>query len=152
MVDLLWSLWLRNYVEALQFHSNTQSHRSSGSTKCLPSKGSSICFQEMHKLTKWDSPVSDVSLHWWPQCDPWSLATIGPLTLATCWFSHPSSPSSILTAGHRLMRHTARIPKDLNPLLGGALWSSCILTPWYSLTGPVGQPTASCLGGQWFAS
>jgi hypothetical protein len=58
----------------------------------------------------WDSPVSAVSLHWWSWPDPWSPATVGPLTLVTGCFSHPSCPSSILTAGHRLMRHTARIP------------------------------------------
>jgi hypothetical protein len=28
-----------------------------------------------------------------------------------------------------------------------AQWSSCILTPQHSLTGPVGQPFASRLGG-----
>ncbi len=33
-----------------------------------------------------------------------------------------------------------------------ALWSSCILKQLDSLTGPVGQPFASCLGGQRFAS
>ncbi len=42
----------------------------------------------------WDSTVSNVSLHWWPRCDPWSPVTIGPLTLATSCFSHPSCPSS----------------------------------------------------------
>ncbi len=40
------------------------------------------------------------------QCDPWSSAMIGPLTLATDFFSHPSYPSSILIGGHRLWRHT----------------------------------------------
>ncbi len=30
----------------------------------------------------WDSPVSDVLLHWWPWRDSWSPATMGPLTLA----------------------------------------------------------------------
>ncbi len=41
----------------------------------------------------------------------WSLITgmVDPLTFATGCFSRPSCPSSILTAGHRLMRHTARI-------------------------------------------
>jgi hypothetical protein len=32
------------------------------------------------------------------------------------------------------------------------VWSSCILTPLHSLTGPVGQPFASRLGGQRLAS
>jgi hypothetical protein len=32
------------------------------------------------------------------------------------------------------------------------LWRPCSFTPIHSLTGPVGQPFASCLGGQRFAS
>jgi hypothetical protein len=42
----------RNYkhVEALQFHSTTQSHWSSGSTVCFPSRGSAVCVPGMHKL------------------------------------------------------------------------------------------------------
>jgi hypothetical protein len=35
---------------------------------------------------------------------------------------------------------------------GGALWRPCFFTPIHSLTGPVGQPLTSRLGGQWFAS
>ncbi len=38
-------------VEALQFHFNTQSHWSSGSTVCFPSRGSADCVPGMHKLT-----------------------------------------------------------------------------------------------------
>ncbi len=34
----------------------------------------------------------------------------------------------------------------------GALWRPSNFTPTHSLTGPLGQPFASCLGGQWFAS
>ncbi len=37
-------------------------------------------------------------------------------------------------------------------MLGGALWRPCNFTPIHSLTGPVGQPFASCLGGQRFLS
>jgi hypothetical protein len=32
------------------------------------------------------------------------------------------------------------------------LWRPCNFTPTHSLTGPVGQPFSSRLGGQWFAS
>ncbi len=32
------------------------------------------------------------------------------------------------------------------------MWRPCNFTPPHTLTGPVGQPFASCLGGQWFAS
>jgi hypothetical protein len=38
-------------VEALKFHSNTQSHWSSGPTVCLLSRGSAVCILGMHKLT-----------------------------------------------------------------------------------------------------
>jgi hypothetical protein len=65
-------------------------------------------------------PVSTISLHWWPQGDHWSLAmnrsSLLTVFTASQFRSHcvpvPFSlrPSSILTAGHRLMRHTARIP------------------------------------------
>jgi hypothetical protein len=45
------------------------------------------------------SPASDVSLHWWPRCDPWSPATIAPLSrdLATTLATSAASamPSSI---------------------------------------------------------
>ncbi len=37
-------------------------------------------------------------------------------------------------------------------LLGGVLWSPCNLTPIHSLTGPLGQPFASHLGGLQLAS
>ncbi len=62
-------------------------------------------------------PVSYVSLHWWPQRDPWSPTMTSPMTWATGCFSHPSCPSSILTAAHRLMRHTVRTPSGPYPLL-----------------------------------
>jgi hypothetical protein len=58
-----------------------------------------------------------------PRRHPWSPAMIGPLTLATGCFSHPSCPSSILIAGHRLVRRTTRILSGPDPLLGGALWA-----------------------------
>ncbi len=44
------------------------------------SQGCTQTYKKKHQ----GSRVSDVSLHWWPQCDPWSLATIGHL----CWQSH----------------------------------------------------------------
>ncbi len=101
---------------------HTQSHWSSGSTVCFRSRGSVVHVRGMHPLSLWNqvSPVSDVSLHWWPRCDRWSPAMIGPLTLATGCFSNSSCPSSILTAGHRLLRHTPRIPYGPEPLLGGS--------------------------------
>ncbi len=47
-------------IQALQFHSTTQSHWSSGSTVYFPSRGSVVCVLGMHKPTHWNqvSPVS----------------------------------------------------------------------------------------------
>jgi hypothetical protein len=100
----------------------------------------------------WDSTVSNVSLHWWPQCDPWSPVTIGPLTLATSCFSHPSCPSSY-SHWRPQINATYRWGKPQSLYCGGSPveLSSFILTPLHSLTGPVGQPFASHLGGQQFA-
>jgi hypothetical protein len=35
-------------------HSNTQSHWSSGSTVCFPSRGSAVCVPGMHPLSQWN--------------------------------------------------------------------------------------------------
>ncbi len=97
-------------VELIHSHTTTQSHWSSGWTVLLPT-----------------SYVSVVLLHWWPWHDPWSPASIGSLTLATGCFSHPSCPSSILTAGLRLMWHATRIPQGPEPLPGGrGGWGSLV--------------------------
>ncbi len=67
-------------LEALQLHYNKQSHWSSGSTICFLPRGSSSHAGDAPTLTmEPGSPVSDVLLHLWPQCDPRSQATIGSL-------------------------------------------------------------------------
>ncbi len=100
----------RYYCEAPVFLHHCQSHWSSGSPFASRLWGSGSRPGDAPTLTvEPGSPVSDVSLHWWPWRDHWSLAMKGPLTLASGCFSHPSCPSSFLIAGHRLMRHTARI-------------------------------------------
>jgi hypothetical protein len=78
---------------------------------CFLSRGQRFASRGCTHSQQWNqvSPVSTVSLHWWPRRDPWSQATIGPLTLATGCFSHPSCPNSILNGVHRLLRHTAWI-------------------------------------------
>jgi hypothetical protein len=105
--------WFLIYVivELLHSFTITQSHWSpSGLTVCLSPRGAVVRVLGVHPhFWNKDSSVSKVSLHWWPRRDLWSLASIGSLTLATGCFSHPSCPSSILTASHRLMRHTAGI-------------------------------------------
>ncbi len=52
-----------NIVEALQFHSITQSHWSSGSTVCFPSRGF-VSWGCTNSHWSRVSPVSAVSLQW----------------------------------------------------------------------------------------
>jgi hypothetical protein len=49
-----------------------------------------------------------------------------------------------------LMYHYVSLNAPCSPV--NVLWRPCNFTLLYSLTGPVGQPFASCLGGQRFAS
>ncbi len=75
------------------------------------------------------SPVSDVSPHWWPRRYPWPPATIGLFVHGVRGdTSHSSCPSSVLTVGHRLWRHTVPLGsrKAHTRYWGGALWSSYI--------------------------
>jgi hypothetical protein len=90
-----------------------------------------------------DSPVSVVSLHWWPRCD-WSLwprlrrassdNVIIPLDLTQLFcpgFSLAAGPPSGFTT-------------DIVGCWGGALWRACNLTPFiHSSTVPVVHPFAS---------
>ncbi len=146
-------------MEAVQFHSNTQSHWFSGSTVFFPSRGLAVCIPVMHKLTMEPvSPVSNVSLHWWPR-DDWSLASSSVPSMGSftrlcannvkkpAAITHNAFPGSIpLLAGPPPPRNLAPVK-----LLGVALWRPCNFTLTHSLTGPVGQPFSSHLGGQQFA-
>ncbi len=59
-------------VESLQSHFIlTVSHWSSGLTLCFPSQGTWVQIPWWVLMWNWDSPVSVVSLHWWPRRD-WS--------------------------------------------------------------------------------
>ncbi len=51
-------------MEALQLHSNTQSHRSSGSTVCFTPGGQRFVSGDPPTLLELGSPVSDVGLHY----------------------------------------------------------------------------------------
>ncbi len=96
-----------------------------------------------------DSPVSVVSLHWWPRRD-WSLwprlsqASSRTITRPSCWqCDHPTWSHTAF-----LYRFAAGPPSgfttDIVGCWGGALWRACNLTAFiHSLIGPVGQPFAS---------
>ncbi len=59
-------------VESLQSHFiHTMSHWSSGLPVCFPSQGTQVQIPQGVLIWNRDSPVSVVSLHWWPRRD-WS--------------------------------------------------------------------------------
>ncbi len=103
------------------------------------------------EILKWnrDSPVSDVSLYWWPQCD-WSLwprlgrALSPTVTRPSCrqcdnpiWFH-----TALLSQFHARRRSSFRLHNRHSRLLGGgALWRACTLTAFIlSSTVPVIHP------------
>ncbi len=57
-------------VESLQSHSIlAMSHWSFGLPVCFPSQGTQIQIPRGVLMWNRDSPISIVSLHWWPRCD-----------------------------------------------------------------------------------
>ncbi len=67
------SIFFCQVVESLQSHFIlTMFHWSSGLTLCFPSQGTWIQIPWGVLMWNQDSPVSVVSLHWWPRCD-WSF-------------------------------------------------------------------------------
>jgi hypothetical protein len=123
-------------LEALQLYLITQSHWSSGPAICFPPGGAVVCVPGMHShFWNWDSPVSDVLLHWWPQRDPWSPATIGPLcSRFSPWPQPPAGLTSLLVPVPFSLQATdyGDIPLESCRAYthyegrGGALWSPCI--------------------------
>jgi hypothetical protein len=144
-------------VESLQPHIIlTMSHWSSGLPVCFPPQGTQV--QNPRGVLMWnqDSPVSVVSLHWWPQRD-WSFLwlhpepSLGPradnviipldLTQLFC-------PGFTLAAGPPSGFTTNGVG-----CWGGALWRACSLTSFSPcLTGPVDYLFASCHKGPRFKS
>jgi hypothetical protein len=63
------------------------------------------------------------------------------------WFSCTRTPAlpDTPSAWRQDLEQVQCTPQNIK-----TLWSSCILTPLHSLTGPVDQLFVSCLGGQWF--
>jgi hypothetical protein len=97
-------------------------------------------------MWNWDSPVSDVALHWWPWRD-WSWwASFQTFTRPLSRKSDNPTWSLIahLSRFHARCRSSFRLHSRHSRLLGGALWRACNLTTFtVNLTGPVGQPFAS---------
>ncbi len=121
---------LRMYdcVESLQSHFIlTMSHWSSGLPVCFPSQG--IQVQVPRGVFMWnrDSPVSIVSLHWWPRRD-WSSwprlrrASSRTITRPSCRQSdNPTwSHTAFLSRFHARYRSPFRLHNRRSWLLGGS--------------------------------
>ncbi len=104
-------------MESLQSHCiHTQFHWSSGPPVCFPSLGTRV--QSPGGVLKWnrDSPVSVVSLHWWPRRD-WSLwpcprqASFRTVTRPSCrQCDNPTwSRTALLSRLHARCRSSFRI-------------------------------------------
>ncbi len=102
-----------------------------------------------------DSPVSVVSLHWWPWCD-WSLwprpePSLGPHAdnvIIPLHLTQLSCPGFTLAAGL-----PSGFTTDGVSCWGGGLWRGCNLTSFSPcLTGPVDYPFASRHKGPGFKS
>ncbi len=102
-------------------------------------------------MWNWNSPLSIVSLHWWPQRD-WSLwppmrrALSQTVTRPSCrQCDNPTWPrTALLSRFHACCRSSFRLHNRHSRLLGGALWRACNLTAFkHSSTGPVVHPFAS---------
>ncbi len=100
-----------------------------------------------------DSPVSVVSLHWWPQCD-WSFlwprlrqALSQTITRPSCWQcdDNPTwSHTALLSWFHAGCRSPSGFTTGRVSCWGGVLWRACNLTSFSPcLTGPVDYLFAS---------
>ncbi len=105
-----------------------------------------------------DSPVSIVSLHWWPRCD-WSLWP--HLRRALSWnINRPScrqcdnstwSHTALVSRFHARCRSSLWLHNRHSRLQGVALWRACNPTIFInSSIGPVVHPLASRHGGPRF--
>ncbi len=107
-----------------------------------------------------ESPVSDVSLHWWPWRDWSSWPCRGRLRPKTS--TRPScrqcdkptwSHTAFLSLFHARCRSPFRLHNRRSRLLWGALWRACNLTSFSPcLTGPVDYLFASLHKGPRFRS
>jgi hypothetical protein len=130
-------------VESLQSHFIlTMSHWSSGQPVCFPSQGTQVQIPRGVLMWNRDSPVSVVSLHWWPRRD-WSFlwprlrrASSRTITRPSCW-----------QCDNPTWSHTAFLSRFHSPVEN--LQSHLILTMFHWSSG---LPFASCHKGPRFKS
>ncbi len=137
------------------------SHWSSGLTLYFLSQGTWVQIPWGVLMWNQDSPVSIVSLHWWPWRDWSSLwphlwrASSRTVTRPSCrQCDNPTwSHTAFLSRFHACCRFPFRLHNRWSWLLGGALWRACNLTSFSPcLTGPVDYPFASHHKGPGFKS
>ncbi len=126
-------------MESLQSHSiPTMSHWSSGLTLCFPSQGTWVSKPLGGLMWNRDSPVSVVSLHWWPRRD-WSSwprlrrASSRTITRPSCrQCDNPTWSHTAFPRFHTRCRSPFRLHNRRSRLLGGSpmqiLQSLSILT------------------------
>ncbi len=132
------------------------SHWSSGLPVCFPSQGTQVQIPRGVLMWNRDSPVSDVSLHWWPWHDWSSLwprlrrASSRTVTRPSCWqcdnptWSHTAFLSRFHARCRSRFRLHNRFTTDGVGCWGGFLWRACNLTSFSPcLTGPVDYLFAS---------
>jgi hypothetical protein len=143
-------------VETLQSHFIlTMSHWFSGLPICFPSQGTRVQIPWGVLTLNRDSPVSVVSLHWWPWHDRslwprlrWaSFQTVARPSCRQC--DNPTIPLDLTHLSCPGFTLTAGLPSSFTTYGvgcwgGGALWRACNLTSFSPcLTGPVDYPFAS---------
>jgi hypothetical protein len=138
-------------VESLQSHCiHTQFHWSSGPPVSFPSWGTQLQSPGGVLLWNQDSPVSIVSLHWWPRHD-WSLGLVwGGLCPESSLGNRadnviiPLDLTQLFCPGMLAAGPPSSFTTDIVGCWGEALWRACNLTACiHSSTGPRVRPLAS---------
>ncbi len=148
-------------MESLQSHCiHTQFHWSSGPPVCFPSWGTRVESLGGELMWNRDSPVSVVSLHWWPRCDRllWPClrrASSRTVTRPSCQqCDNPTwSHTALLSRLHAHCRSSFRLHNRQSRLLRGSpvesLQSHCIHTQIHGSSGP---PVCFPSWGTWVQS
>ncbi len=120
-------------------HILTMSHWSSGLPVCFPSQGTQVQIPRGVLMWNRDSPVSIVSLYWWPRRD-WSFLWPGLRQASSRTITRPScrqcdnptwSHTALLSQFHACCRSPFQLHNRRSRLLGVALWKACNLTSFF---------------------
>ncbi len=119
------------------------SHWSSGLPVCFLSQGTQAQIPQEVNMWNRDSPVSVVSLYWWPHHN-WSLWPRRASSLVPTRWYPTWSHTAFLPRFHARCRSPFRLHNHGVGCWGGDLWRACNLTSFSPcLTDPVDYPFAS---------